>query len=87
MRKLALTSRNVYSPFSDNYFDLFPHEDKVVTLQVGDMSEQEVLDGLSLCDVSQIKPKSTRLSDWWTRTKVFLLPVNFFSYLYYKHII
>ena len=87
VRKLALTSHNVYSPFSDNYFDLLPNEEKVVTLQVGDMSEQEVIDGLSLCDVSQIKPKSSRLSDWWTRTKVFLLPVNFFSYLFYKHII
>ncbi|MDD7350648.1 MAG: hypothetical protein PUG90_00455 [Clostridia bacterium] len=87
VRKLALTSHNVYAPFSDNYFDLLPNEEKVVTLQVGDMSEQEVIEGLSLCDVSQIKPKSSRLSDWWTRTKVFLLPVNFFSYLFYKHII
>ena len=87
VRKLALTSHNVYSPFSDNYFDLLPNEEKVVTLQVGDMSEQEVIEGLSLCDVSQIKPKSSRLGDWWTRTKVFLLPVNFFSYLFYKHII
>ena len=87
VRKLALTSHNVFAPFSDNYFDLLPNEEKVVTLQVGDMSEQEVIEGLSLCDVSQIKPKSSRLSDWWTRTKVFLLPVNFFSYLFYKHII
>ncbi|MGN0771595.1 MAG: glycosyl hydrolase 2 galactose-binding domain-containing protein [Christensenellales bacterium] len=87
VRKLALTSNSVQAPFSDNFFDLLPGETKEVYLPVKDMSVQQVRDDITMCDVSRIKPKAGRLSDWWTRCKIFMIPVNFFSYIYYKYII
>ena len=87
VRKLALYSQQD-APFDDNYFDLLPNEEVVVCQKVShNATEDDILAGFSYNHVGRVKPAGSAFSDFALRAKVFLKPLNFFNYLYYKYMI
>lgn len=85
IRLLQLTTKSD-QPFSDNYFDVLPNTPKVVTQQNTEgLTEADILRNLKMFSASEIQPKGSRFGDFALRCKVFLTPLNFFNYIYYKH--
>lgn len=64
-------------PFSDNFFDLLPGEEKVITMTLNDgMNAKEIAESIvvySLCDIEMNKSKINSFSK---RAKVYFSPVN-----------
>lgn len=85
-RLVRVHSKTITKPFSDNYFDILAGEKKVVTLQVGDMDEEQVKNDLLLSSVCDVVPKGSKLSDNLFRIKVFMIPINFGNWIYYSSI-
>lgn len=85
-RLVRLHSRQITTPFSDNYFDILPGEDKVVTYACGEMTAEQVKADLAVQSVADIQPKGTKFSDNMFRAKVFMIPINFANWIYYSAI-
>jgi beta-mannosidase len=84
-RLTCISSKTNTNPFSDNYFDLIPGETKVISQKLDKTyTIEELLKETSITSVSDIKPKNSKLGDLIVRGKVFLRPVNFFSWMYYN---
>lgn len=84
VRKLALYSEE-NAPFSDNYFDLLPNEAVTVGQKLSKIkTAEQIKSELSFNHVGLVKPAKSRISDLLIRLRVFLQPVNFGSYIYYK---
>jgi beta-mannosidase len=67
---------------SDSFFDLVPGKPKTVTFAGADpKSAEKELQIKSFADLSR---KGTNFSDWLTRTKMLLIPRNFFSFIIFK---
>ena len=65
-------------PYSDNFVDILPGE-----------SKEFWLDGafdvaFKLRSVGSVKTEGNKLTEFLKRAKIFLNPVNFFSWLYYR---
>lgn len=87
MRLVRIESNLNTLPMSDNYMDLFPNEEICITQEIPDDMDKDIyIKGLSVRSVSDIEPKSSRISDNLTRLKILLDPVNFGSYLYNKKV-
>lgn len=87
VRKLALYSL-LHAPFDDNYFDLLPGEAVTVRQEVDpSVTAERLLADFSYNHAGLVKPAGSRLSNIAFRAKVFLSPVNFFNYLYYKYMV
>lgn len=83
VRFLQIHSKSNTQPFSDNYFDLLPGEKKVITQSVPDgITAQELQRDISFFGAGDIVPNGSRFSDFLTKAKVFLQPINFGSYIY-----
>ena len=83
VRFLQIYSKSNTQPFSDNYFDLLPGEPKVIMQVVPDGTTAEDLQNdISFFGAGDIVPNGSRLSDFITKAKVFLQPINFGSYMY-----
>ena len=83
VRFLQIYSKSNTQPFSDNYFDLLPGEPKVITQVVPNGTTAEDLQNdISFFGAGDIVPNGSRLSDFITKAKVFLQPINFGSYMY-----
>lgn len=83
VRFLQIHSKTNTQPFSDNYFDLLPGEKKVITQTVPNGTTAEDLQkDISFFGAGDIVPNGSRLSDFITKTKVLLQPINFGSYMY-----
>ena len=78
---------SLYSPcvseFSDNFFDLMPGETVSVEAEA-DVGAEEFSRTLEVKHLAQIKHGTSKLREKLMRLRIFLIPVNFFSYLYYK---
>lgn len=85
-RLVKIYSNSITKPFSDNYFDLISGEEKVVTIECGDMTQEEVLGDLQVNSICDVEPKSSKFSDTMFRVKVFLIPINFANWIYYNKI-
>ncbi|MGN0520652.1 MAG: glycoside hydrolase family 2 protein, partial [Candidatus Fimenecus sp.] len=83
VRFLQIYSKSNTQPFSDNYFDLLPGEQKVITqnVPVGTTAD-DLQNDISFFGAGDIVPNGSRLSDFITKAKVFLQPINFGSYVY-----
>lgn len=83
VRFLQIHSKSNTQPFSDNYFDLLPGETKVITQTVPKGTTAEDLQkDISFFGAGDIVPNGSRVSDFLTKAKVFLQPINFGSYVY-----
>ena len=87
VRKFALYQKYSSMPFSDNYFDLVKDEEVVIRQEAKGVSLDDLKNGLSTKDASKIEPCYSKFKDWLIKAKIFIEPVNFFNYIYYKWII
>lgn len=74
-RFVGLALPSGFQPFSDNYFDLLPGEEKTVTVPVdSDMTAGQMAQELRVRSLSDMEPAGTRLSDQKTRAKILMVP-------------
>lgn len=66
------------NPFSDNWFDLIPGEDKVIEMDIYDGFSPQNIEIISCAD---IVPKGTKFYDFIKKMKFILNPVNLAIYL------
>lgn len=85
-RLVRLHSKTITKPFSDNYFDILPDEEKVITIECQDMTAEQVKADLVLSSVCDVVPKGSKFSDNMFRLKVFMIPINFANWIYYSSI-
>ena len=85
-RLVRLHSKTITKPFSDNYFDILPDEEKVITIECQDMTAEQVKEDLVLSSVCDVVPKGSKFSDNMFRLKVFMIPINFANWIYYSSI-
>ena len=85
-RLVRLHSKTITKPFSDNYFDILPDEEKVITIECQDMTAEQVKEDLVLSSVCDVVPKGSKFSDNLFRLKVFIIPINFGNWIYYSSI-
>ena len=84
-RFAGLFSPLAEGPFSDNFFDLMPGESKTVTVAVSsDVGAENFVASLDIRQAAAIAPAMPRIAEQMKRAAIFLEPVNFFSYLYYR---
>ncbi|MDE6565833.1 MAG: hypothetical protein K2L47_02060, partial [Clostridia bacterium] len=75
-RYVALSIENIKTPFSNNYFDIMAGGRAEITIPVGKMKEQEVLEKLSIKSVANIDSKGNVVRDIAKNTGVLLAPKN-----------
>ncbi|MBR5544068.1 MAG: hypothetical protein IKU66_01200, partial [Clostridia bacterium] len=76
-RSVMVDIENFREPFSDNYFDLLPNEEKVVRVKADSLHEVTVK---SLAD---IPVKDSKLKVKLFRAKFFIEPENLANWFYY----
>ncbi len=76
-RLVRVHSKTITTPFSDNYFDILPDEEKVITIDCKDMTEKQMKQDLIISSVCDVEPKGSKFSDNLFRWKVFIIPINF----------
>lgn len=72
-----------YLPVSDNCFDLLPNASKVITAPANGRTAEEIEKDIIIKTVSTVEPKGSRTSDFWTRLKIRLVPINVANWFYY----
>lgn len=87
VRKLMLHQKAINAPFEDNFMDLIANEEICISQDREGKSLQEIKEGLFIFDLSKVKAKQPKFFDSLVRLKVLLQPVNFGSYIYYKHLV
>ncbi len=75
-RYVALSMENIKTPFSNNYFDIMAGGRAEITIPVGKMKEQEVLEKLRIKSVANIDSKGNVIRDIAKNTGVLLAPKN-----------
>lgn len=64
-------------PFSDNFFDLLPNEEKEITISADDtMSLRELAESIKVYSLCNIKWDKNMVKSGWIRFKVYLSPIN-----------
>lgn len=64
-------------PFSDNFFDILPNEEKVITINADSaMTLKELAESIKVYSLCNIKPDNSILKTKWKRIKVYLSPIN-----------
>ena len=87
MRLVRVESDENTLPFSDNYFDLLPQREVVITQELPEGTNVEkYVSGLSVRSICDVEPKGSRLADSLTRLRVLLMPVNLGGYVYNKNV-
>lgn len=85
VRLLQLNSSENRKPFSDNYFDLLPNEKITVYQKLNGTADiNELRKQVSVFGAGDIVPKGSKLSDFILRAKIFFIPINFLSWIFYK---
>ena len=77
-RSVMVNIENFREPFSDNYFDLLPNEEKIVTVKADKLYDVTVK---SLAD---IPVKGSKFKTALYRTKFFVEPENLANWFYYS---
>lgn len=64
-------------PFSDNFFDILPNEEKIVTIRADkNMTLRELAESIRVYSLCNIKPDRDFIKNQWSRIKVYLSPIN-----------
>lgn len=69
--------------FSDNYFDMVKGVAKTVTCDCNGLSEKEIADLLKISTVADIKAKGNAFTNFFTRARISLIPINVANRIYY----
>ena len=76
VRFLQLYSKTDTAPFSDNFFDLIPKEEKTVYWKT-DKTETEIKEDLIFFSLADVKPKGSRLEDLKEMARILSKDNNF----------
>lgn len=64
-------------PFSDNFFDILPNEEKEITIKADiSMSLRELAESIRVYSLCNIKSDKSLMKSIWSRFKVYLSPIN-----------
>ena len=74
-------------PFSDNFFDLLPGEKVRVSVRADGMTAEEFAASLKVRHLAQVRKGESRFLQNLKRLGIFLIPINFGSYIYYRFLI
>lgn len=85
-RFIELRIKGENTPFSDNYFDMYPGEQREILIKT-DLSEEEFKARINISSLSDVEPGHSRFHDKIEMCKTFLIPINFLSYLYHTFMI
>ncbi len=80
-RSVMVDIENFRNPFSDNYFDLLPGEEKIITVETDKAFDENDVKVKSLCDV---KIKGNSLKSKLFRLKFAVLPENIANSVWYS---
>ncbi len=86
-RFVRLYSDAVSAPFSDNFFDILPGKTRRVRIAVGERDAETFAASLEVRHLAQVKKGESRFVQNLKRLAIFLIPINFFSYIYYRWLI
>lgn len=86
-RFVRLSTDATTEPFDDNFFDLLPGEKKSVTVSLEDTDAATLAASLDVRHLAQVEKGESRFVQNLRRLSIFLIPVNFFSYIYYRWLI
>ena len=75
------------SPFSDNFFDLLPGETRRVEIALDGTDAESFAASLKVRHLAQVKKGESRFVQNLKRLGIFLIPINFGSYIYYRFLI
>lgn len=79
----AESSKSVL-PFSDNFFDILPGEEKTITIPADkNMSLRELAESIKVYSLCNIKFDNNLLKTGWKRFKVYLSPINIGNAVYH----
>lgn len=79
----AESSKSVL-PFSDNFFDILPNEEKEITIAKDKaMSLKELAQSINVYSLCNIKSDKNILKSTWSRVKVYLSPTNIGNAVYH----
>ncbi len=71
-------------PFSDNFFDLLPGEEKIITMQLEDeMNARKVAESIVVYSLTDIEFDKNKIKSFLKRAKVFVSPVNIGNAVYH----
>ena len=86
-RFVRLSTDATTAPFSDNFFDLLPGETRRVSIDASGTTEQEIAASLKVRHLAEVRKGESRFSQNLKRLAIFLIPINFGSYIYYRFLI
>ena len=86
-RFVRLHSDAADAPFDDNFFDLLPGETRVVTVPLGSADPTSFGPTLTVRHLAQVRKGESRMAQNLKRLGIFLIPINFGSYIYYRWLI
>lgn len=84
-RLVKIESSKSMLPFSDNYFDILPGEEKTVTMTVdASLSVEEQINSISVMSCCDIEYETSRIKNHIARMKVWFSPMNIVNCLYHR---
>lgn len=84
-RFVQLELQDNATPFSDNYFDLIPNEEKSVIIKIPDgMSPRDFEENLSVRSLAEIENTYSAAHDFFLRQKIRFNPINIGQYIAYS---
>lgn len=76
-RSVMIDIPNFREPFSDNFFDLLPNEEKIITVK----ADKEY--NVTVKSLADIKVDKSKFRTWAYRAKFFIEPENLANWFYY----
>lgn len=86
-RFVRLYTDTTTAPFSDNFFDLLPGETRRVEIALDGTDAESFAAYLKVRHLAQVKRGESRFTQNLKRLAIFLIPINFGSYIYYRFLI
>lgn len=86
-RFVRLSTDVTTAPFDDNFFDMLPGEKKRVSISLDGTDAEKFSSSLSVRHLAEVKKGESRFVQNLRRLSIFLIPINFFSYIYYRWLI
>ncbi|MCM1285153.1 MAG: hypothetical protein NC213_08190 [Acetobacter sp.] len=83
-RLVKVESSKSMLPFSDNFFDILPNEEKEIIIPAdSSMTLRELAESINVYSLCNISFDSNKLKSKWSRIKVYLSPINIGNAVYH----
>lgn len=71
-------------PFTDNFFDLMPNQEKIIKVQVPFSSYSECIEAMDIICYNNLVSKYSKVQQFFLKAKINLTPINFANRIIYK---